>query len=65
MLSQTDAEGNSIGVYYDTFDVINDPQKRKKLLTRAMRDMETFKKRYGLLEELSSVIDPIEAFLDK
>jgi hypothetical protein len=42
--------------------VSNDPQKRKKLLTRAMLDMEAFKKRYGLLEELSSVIDPIEAF---
>ena len=64
-IKETDAEGNSIGVYYDTFDVINDPQKRKKLLTRAMLDMEAFKKRYGLLEELSSVIDPIEAFLDK
>ena len=64
-IKEIDSEGNSIGVYYDTFDVINDPEKRKKLLTRAMRDMETFKKRYGLLEELSSVIDPIEAFLNK
>ena len=64
-VKETDSEGKSINVFYNTFDVINDPEKRKQLLVRADKDMRTFEQRYRLLEELSTVIDPIQAFLNK
>ena len=44
---------------------MDDPEMREQLLERARKDMRTFEQRYRLLKELSSVIDPIQAFLNK
>tara|TARA_R100001163_G_scaffold58383_1_gene46695 strand:+ start:410 stop:961 length:552 start_codon:yes stop_codon:yes gene_type:complete len=64
-IKETDSEGKSINVFYNTFDVMDDPEMRKQLLERARKDMRTFEQRYRLLKELSSVIDPIQVFLNK
>ena len=63
-IKETTEEGEKITVIYNTFEVLKDPEKKKQLVERARRDMMTFKNRYELLEELSSVIDPIKTFLD-
>lgn len=64
-IKETTEDGKKVNVFYNTFDVLKDPEKRKQLLQRAERDMKIFQSRYELLDELSEVMNPIKAFLDK
>ena len=64
-IKETTEDGKKVNVFYNTFDVLKDPEKKKQLLERAKHDMRIFQNRYELLEELSEVMDPIKAFLDK
>jgi hypothetical protein len=45
------------GGYRTMFDVISNGQLKQRMLNDAMRDMETFVKKYHDLEELCSVIE--------
>ena len=48
------------GNYESIGDVLIDPLNRERLLSRARAEMESFKRRYATLTELSAVFDAME-----
>ena len=50
-------------LWVSTFAMLQDPEGRGQLLENARRDLQIFADKYRQLEELSSVLDPIDALL--
>lgn len=53
------------GLYEGTITIMNDSEKRKKLLDNALRDLEAFKKKYEMLVELEPVIAAIDTVVNE
>jgi len=63
-INTKNSEGKTIGVYFHIDEVLNDPEKRAKMVARAKRDAESFIKKYKCLEELSAVIENLEKVIE-
>ena len=50
----------NFGTYESTVAIMNDDQKREKLLDTAKRELEAFRKKYQILTELSDVFAAID-----
>jgi len=50
-------------LWVSTFAMLQDPEGRGQLLENARRDLQIFADKYRQLDELSSVLDPIDALL--
>ena len=51
---------NDEGGYRVMTDVLNDDERREALLEMALKDLQTFRRKYAILKELASVFTAIE-----
>jgi hypothetical protein len=51
---------NDEGGYRVMTDVLNDDERREALLEMALKDLQTFRRKYAVLKELASVFTAIE-----
>ena len=67
LVSAPPAEGESAArkVYTSTTEALADPVVRDEILSAAVRDALTFRKRYHALSELSSVFQSMDSFLQE
>jgi hypothetical protein len=62
--SITDSDGGKRKVWRSTVDMLDDPQGREIMLASAQRELNTFVRKYQILNELVGVIAPIKKFLN-
>jgi len=52
------------GTYESTITIMGDDERRKKLLDNAKKELESFKKKYEMLTELSAVFTAIDVVVN-
>lgn len=61
----TEVKGRTFGVFDSVDAILADPLARAALLDRALREAESWKRRYGRLDELAGVVMAIDDLHDK